>query len=167
MDYATELFYLQWEWHQLQFASLLSTGQFAERNYWWILSGIAHIYQLKKHESQLGRNCLCLLIRKTQVTTWAGLPMFTNWQGHKLRFLIVINRLTKIVYSKVLQILIDAFQLPNSAVTGWGLVFISKFWFLQYHFWAWLRLPPICCLQRRWKNFQHILDIANLFSPDF
>ena len=44
------------------------------------LSGIVYIYWLEGHESRLGRDCLCLPIGRTQVMTWAGLPMSTNWK---------------------------------------------------------------------------------------
>ena len=53
------------------------------------------------HQSRLGQNCLCLLIERTRVTTWAGLPM--SWEGYELWY----NPRHQV------QIPIDAPRLPN------------------------------------------------------
>ena len=47
------------------------------------------------HQSQLGRNCLCLPMERIQVTTRAGLHMSTDWKDMSYNLtLIIINRLT-------------------------------------------------------------------------
>ena len=47
------------------------------------IEGVVHHLDLQSvpmpvHELQLGRDCLCLPIRKTRVKIWAGLPMSTD-----------------------------------------------------------------------------------------
>ena len=61
------------EEHELRFASSSSTGQFSGRNYWWILGGIAYVYQLEKHKSRLRQDGLFLPIGKTQAPIWFSL----------------------------------------------------------------------------------------------
>ena len=45
------------------------------------------IYQLEEHQSRLGRDCLCLPIGKTLVTTWARLLVSLGKTQATIRFL--------------------------------------------------------------------------------
>ena len=73
------------------------------------LGGIAYVYRLEGHKSRLGRDCLCLPIGRTGVTTWMGLPMSTDWKDTSYdSILVVIDRLKKILRNKPVQITIDA-----------------------------------------------------------
>ena len=71
------------------------------------------------------------------------LPISTNWKGDSYNFiLVIINRLTKMVYYKPVKITINApglteviidvvvqyYGLPNSIVTNRGSLFTLKFW---------------------------------------
>ena len=105
--------------------------------------GIAYVYQLEGHESQLGRDCLCLLIGRPQVTTWARLPMSTHWENTSYNSIFVIidlhNELVQIGWCT--QAARDNFRhwnlMPQSPrVSNQDSVFTSKFLFLQYQFWA-------------------------------
>ena len=63
------------------------------------LGGIAYVYQLEGHMSRLGRDCLCLPIGRTRVTTWAGLPIPTHWKGTSYdSILVIVSRLTKMIH---------------------------------------------------------------------
>ena len=62
---------------------------------------VATYQYLPIDQSQLGRNCLCLPIGRTQVT---------------IR-LVIVNRPTKMVHSEPVQIPIDAPRLPDSIVS--------------------------------------------------
>ncbi len=72
-----------------------------------------------------------------------GLPIFTNWKGDTYdSILVIVDRLTKMVYYKPVKVTIDApglaevildvvvrhHSLPDSIVSDWGSVFTSKFW---------------------------------------
>ena len=48
---------------------------------------IVATYQLEEHRSRLGRDCLCLPIRRTRVTTWARLHMSLGRTQATIRFL--------------------------------------------------------------------------------
>lgn len=78
-----------------------------------------------------------------------GLPVFTNWKGEIYDLIIVIvDRLTKIVYYGLVVISIDAsspaeiiikviilnHNLLNSIFNDWGSFLTSKFWSLFYYF---------------------------------
>ena len=47
-------------------------------------------------QSRLGRDCLCLSIRRTQVTTWVEFPMSTNWKNMSYDSVFIVVRLMKI-----------------------------------------------------------------------
>ena len=72
-----------------------------------------------------------------------GLPILTNWKGDSYdSILVIIDRLTKMVYYEPVKITIDAaglakviinivvrhYGLPNSIVTDRSCLFTSKFW---------------------------------------
>ncbi len=82
-----------------------------------------------------------------------GLLASTNWKGDTYdSILVIVNRLTKIVYYEPVKVTIDAhglaeiildvildvvvrhYGLPNSIVSDQGSVFTSKFWSLLYYF---------------------------------
>ena len=78
-----------------------------------------------------------------------GLPISANWKGDSYNsILVIVDRLTKIVYYKPVKVTINAPGLakviidvavhhhgvPESIVMDWGLLFISKFWFLLCYF---------------------------------
>ena len=78
-----------------------------------------------------------------------GLPISINWKGEIYdSILVIVNRLTKIVYYKLVKVTINElalaeviivtvvrhYDLPNSIVSDWGLVFTSKFWSSLYYF---------------------------------
>ena len=78
-----------------------------------------------------------------------GLPISTNWKGETYdSILVIIDRLTKIVYYKPVKVTIDVLvlaeviinvivrhhDLPDSIVSNRGSVFISKFWSLLCYF---------------------------------
>ena len=92
-------------------------------------------------QSQLGRDFLCLPIERTRVMTWTGLPMSIDRKDTSYdSILIVVDRLTKMVYSEPVQIPINAPRLPDSIVSDKDSVFTSKFWSPRYQFRARLRL---------------------------
>ena len=63
------------------------------------LGGVAYVYRLEGHMSRLGRDCLCLPIGRTRVTTWVGLPILTHWKGTSYdSILVIIGRLTKMIH---------------------------------------------------------------------
>lgn len=77
------------------------------------------------------------------------LPISINWKNKIYdSILVIINRLTKMVYYKPIKITIDVlglveiiieaivwhYSLPDSIVRDQGFVFTSKFWSLLYHF---------------------------------
>ena len=78
-----------------------------------------------------------------------GLPVLIDWKGKSYDLiLVIIDRLTKIVYYKLVKITIDApglakviidvvvwhHGLPNSIITDQSSLFISKFWSSLYYF---------------------------------
>ena len=77
------------------------------------------------------------------------LPILTDWKRDSYdSILIIIDRLTKIVYYKPVKVTINApglaeviinvvvryHDLPNSIITNWGSFFTSKFWSLLCYF---------------------------------
>ncbi len=77
------------------------------------------------------------------------LPVSTNWKGDTYDLiLVIISRLTKMVHYESVKVTIDTsglaevildmvvryHGLPNSIMSDWGLVFISKFWSLLCYF---------------------------------
>ena len=73
--------------------------------------------------------------------TWTRLSMSIDWKDTSYdSILIVVDRLTKMVYSELVQIPINAPRLPDSIVSDKDSVFTSKFWSLRYQFRVWLRL---------------------------
>lgn len=77
------------------------------------------------------------------------LPVLSNWKSETYDLiLVIINRLTKIVYYNVIKIRIDTFnfaklfldvikehhRLPGSIINDRDLVLNSKFWSLLYYF---------------------------------
>ena len=121
------------------------------------------VYQL-----QLGRDCLCVSMGRTQVTTGAGLLMSTDWKNTSYNLtLIIIDRLTRLEdlsRNFVTRSLLEEHQL-RSDLGGWewyttnqcryrlmyhdlpdsivlqGSIVTSKFWSLRYHFQTQLQLP--------------------------
>ncbi len=78
-----------------------------------------------------------------------GLPVSTDRKGETYdSILVIVNRLTKMVHYEPVKVTIDApglaeviieavvryHGLPDSIVSDWGSVFISKFWSLLYYF---------------------------------
>lgn len=78
-----------------------------------------------------------------------GLPIFTNEKANSYdSILVIVNRLTRIVYYEPVKIISDAFDLtkiildkivehyslPNSIMSDWSLVFISKLWLSLCYF---------------------------------
>ena len=78
-----------------------------------------------------------------------SLPILTDLKGDSYNsILVIVNRLTKMVYYEQVKVTINApglakiiinivmrhHDLPNSIVTNQGLFFISKFWSLLYYF---------------------------------
>ena len=78
-----------------------------------------------------------------------GLPVLIDWEGKSYDLiLVIIDRLTKMVYYKPVKIMIDGPDLAeviidivvqhhgllDSIITDWGFLFTSKFWFLLYYF---------------------------------
>lgn len=78
-----------------------------------------------------------------------GLPVLTNERGETYdSILVIINKFSKIVYCKLVKIIIDALilfdiiikvvlwhhTLMNSIVNDWDIVFILKFRFWLYYF---------------------------------
>ena len=78
-----------------------------------------------------------------------GLPILINWKRNSYdSILVIVNRLTKIVYYKPIKITIDIPRLAgviidvvvcyhsllDSIVTDQGFIFTSKFWSLLYYF---------------------------------
>ena len=135
-----------------------STGQFSGRNYRWILGGIAYVYQLEKHKSRLGRDCLYLPIGRTQVTI-RSLSLSAYRMNRckevdapeqpKINSGIVIRcHDRKMLSVKPVQIPINAPRFPYLIVSDKDSFFTSKFWCPRYHFGARLRFPPTCLLQR-------------------
>ena len=72
-----------------------------------------------------------------------SLPILTDWKGDTYdSILVIVDRLTKMVYYKLVNVTIDApglaeviidvimrhHGLPDSIVTDWGSLFTSKFW---------------------------------------
>ena len=92
-----------------------------------------------------------------------GPPISTDWKRNSYNsILVIVNRLTKIVYYKPIEITINAprlakviidvvvryYGLPDSIVTDRRLFFTSKFWsFLCYFLGIKRRLPPAFDLQ--------------------
>ena len=77
------------------------------------------------------------------------LPIFTNWKSETYDLiLVIIDRLTKIIYYKPIKMIIDTLALvkviikikvwyhglSDLIVTDWGSVFISKFWLSLCYF---------------------------------
>ena len=77
------------------------------------------------------------------------LPILTDWKGKSYDLiLVIIDRLTKMVYYKPMKITIDApglaeviinvvvqhHGLPDSIITNWNFLFMSKFWFSLCYF---------------------------------
>ena len=78
-----------------------------------------------------------------------GLPVSTDWKGKSYdSILVIVDRLTKMVYYKPVKITIDAPGLAeviidivvrhhglfDSIITDWGFLFTSKFWSLLCYF---------------------------------
>ena len=78
-----------------------------------------------------------------------GLPILTDWKGDSYdSILVIVNRLTKIVYYKLIKVTIDApglaeiiinvvvrhHGLLDSIVTNRGFLFTSKLWSLLCYF---------------------------------
>ena len=78
-----------------------------------------------------------------------GLPISTDWKGDSYdSILVIVNRLTKIVYYKPVKVIINALGLaeiiiivvvrhhglPDSIITNRGSLFTSKFWSLLCYF---------------------------------
>ena len=78
-----------------------------------------------------------------------GLPISANWKGNSYdSILVIVDRLTKIVYYILVKVTIDTpglteviinvtvcyYRIPESIVTDQGLLFISKFWSSLYYF---------------------------------
>ena len=78
-----------------------------------------------------------------------GLPVSTDWKGESYdSILVIVDRLTKMVYYEPVKITIDAtglaevlidvvvryHGLPDSIITDWGSLFTSKFWSLLCYF---------------------------------
>ena len=78
-----------------------------------------------------------------------GLLILTDWKGDSYNsILVIVNRLTKIVYYKLIKVTINAlglteiiidmvvrhYDLPDSIVTDQRLLFTSKFWSLLCYF---------------------------------
>ena len=78
-----------------------------------------------------------------------GLPISIDWKGKSYdSILIIVDRLIKMIYYKSVKITIDAsglaeviidiviwhHGLPDSIITDWGSLFISKFWSLLCYF---------------------------------
>ena len=78
-----------------------------------------------------------------------GLPISTNWKGDSYNsILVIVDRLTKMVYYEPVKITINALGLaeviidvvvryhglPDSLVTDRGSLFTSKFWSLLCYF---------------------------------
>ena len=78
-----------------------------------------------------------------------GLPVLTNWKGNSYDLiLVIVNRLTKMIYYQSIQVTIDApglaevildivvwyHNLFDSIVSDRGSVFTSKFWFSLCYF---------------------------------
>ena len=77
------------------------------------------------------------------------LSVLTDWKSESNNLiLVIVDRLTKMVYYKPVKITIDASDfveviidivirhhgLPDSIITDWGSLFTSKFWSLLYYF---------------------------------
>lgn len=73
------------------------------------------------------------------------IPILVKWKNNSYEaILVIVNRLTKMVYYKALKTIIDVSQLaqvsidivaryhglPESIISDYGSLFISKFWFL-------------------------------------
>ena len=78
-----------------------------------------------------------------------GLTLSANWKNNKYNsILVIVDRLTKIMYYKLVKVTIDAlwlaevildvvvwhYSLLNSIVTNRGLLFTLKFWSLLCYF---------------------------------
>ena len=78
-----------------------------------------------------------------------GLPVLTDWKGKSYdSILVIIDRLTMMVYYKSVKITIDVlgiakviinvvvqyYGLPDFIIIDWGFLFTSKFWFLLCYF---------------------------------
>ena len=78
-----------------------------------------------------------------------GLLILTDWKGDNYdSILVIIDRLTKMVYYKLVKVTINTsglakviidmvmryYGLPDSIVTDWESLFTSKFWSLLYYF---------------------------------
>ena len=78
-----------------------------------------------------------------------GLPLSADWKGDSYNsILVIIDRLTKMVYYEPVKVIIDApglaevildvvvrhHGLPDSIVTDRGSLFTSKFWSLPCYF---------------------------------
>ena len=98
-------------------------------------------YQLKGHESRLGRDCLC----PGKATSYNSI-------------LFIVG-----LHNKPVQIFIDAPRLPDSI--DWDSFLTSKSWSPRYHFRAQLRLPPTRLLQRWYRPSSQIqLRISWLYA---
>ena len=78
-----------------------------------------------------------------------GLPVSKDWKGNSYdSILVIVNRLTKMIYYKTVKVSINApglakiiidmlvrhHRLPDSIVNNWGSLFTSKFWPLLCYF---------------------------------
>lgn len=54
--------------------------------------------------SQFRRDCLCLLIGKTQVMTWVELLSSIYWKDTNYDLILIVDRLKKIFYNEPVQI---------------------------------------------------------------
>ena len=97
-----------------------------------------------------------------------GLPLSSDWKGNNYNsILVIINRLTKMVYYKPVKITIDAPELakvtidvvvqhhglPDSIISDRGAIFTSKFWSsLCYFLGIKQRLSTAVPLSNQWTD---------------
>lgn len=91
-----------------------------------------------------------------------GLPIFTNWKDESYDWiLVIIDRLTKMIYYKpvgviigtpglvkiIVNIIMQYYGLLDLIVTNWGLLFTPKFWYLHTIFLVLSKSsqPPFTC----------------------
>lgn len=91
-----------------------------------------------------------LTLSKTLSNSWHYILLALTKKKNKYydSILVIIDKLTKMVYYKLVKVTINTFELaeviiymalrqhklPDAIIIDWGLLFISKFWLLLYYF---------------------------------
>ena len=129
-------------------------------------------YQLEVHQIQFDPHCHWLAymshdlggivyvyrLKRTRVTTWAGLPMSTNWKDTSYdSILVVVDWLKKILRDEPVQITINAPALAAGYMPSNCLLRGGPYPLFQ------IQVGSHDCMQ---KEPQHGLDTSNPFPPD-